>query len=250
MKRIFWDWLMSWLKLSEELVDRLLAEGYAPYVLFSGGRDSLATLHLVNKIALEKGVKVVAVHIDTTVMTPGNLKYVRETCRELNVTLKVLRPKEDFFSLVEKWGFPTATRRWCCYHLKIEPMTHFFKSIKKPKVVFDGIRREESPRRRNFPVVGWRKRFEALNCHPIFHWTKQNVLDYIKKFKLKENPLYKIFPRAADCWCTAFKTPEQFKQLKKHYPQFFKKFVEAEAKLKTGGSALFRQGRKIYLRDL
>lgn len=221
------------------------------FSLFSGGRDSLTTLHISKRISNLLGIKLKALHVDTTVSTPGNLDYVQETCRNLNVELVVLRPKYDFFTLVEKWGFPTATRRWCCYHLKIEPLKEFFKSINISNVlIVDGIRAEESWRRKNFPKLGYHRHFKCLNYHPIFEWTKKDVLEYIEHYGLKVNPLYKKLPRVSECWCTAFKTVKQFEILKRDYPELFQKFLEAEAKLKSGGSALFKNGRKFYLKEL
>jgi len=235
----------------KQLVAQLL-ERYKPLVLFSGGRDSLVALHLVKSVSDEVGKEVTAIHVDTTVSTPGNLEYVERICRNLEVKLVVLRPIKDFFCLAERWGFPTATRRWCCYHLKIEPIKRYLKEYGTPEteIIFDGIRASESSKRKSYPILGYHRHFKRLCCHPIFHWSSQDVKEYIKEHCLEENPLYQIFPRASECWCTAFKTVEQFRMLKKHFPELFSKFVEAESKLKTGGSALFRGGRRIYLRDL
>lgn len=223
------------------------------YVLFSGGRDSLVALHLAWRIRKALNIHLEAVHVDTTVSTPGNIDYVKTVCDKLGINLVLVRPKESFFELVERWGFPTATRRWCCYHLKIEPLKRYFMTcIQKGcrGLIVDGIRADESPRRRNFPRFGIHKHFKLPCYHPIFDWTKHDVIYYIEQHSLPDNPLYQILPRATECWCTALKTPKQFMLLKKYWPELFKKFVEAEAKLKTGGSALFRNGKRIYLRDL
>jgi len=134
--------------------------------------------------------------------------------------------------------------------LKIEPIKEYLRKVPDKKVVFDGIRAEESPKRRNYPEIGYHRHFKCQCCHVIFYWTSKDVKDYIEKYELKENPLYEVLPRASECWCTAFKTVNQFKALKKHFPELFIKFVEAESKLRTKGSALFKNGKKIYLRDL
>jgi 3'-phosphoadenosine 5'-phosphosulfate sulfotransferase (PAPS reductase)/FAD synthetase len=221
------------------------------YSLFSGGRDSLVVLHMSKTVSEHLGLKLMTLHVDTTVSTPGNLEYVKEVCNDLGVNLVVLRPEQDFFRLVKKWGFPTATRRWCCYHLKIAPLKVFFSGLDTSKALLvDGIRAEESWRRKEFPKLAWHKHFKCLNYHPIFEWTKKDVLRYIEEMDLKENPLYNKLPRVTECWCTAFKTVEQFKILKDNWPELFQKFVEAEASLKTKGSALFRNGKRIYLKDL
>jgi len=221
------------------------------YCLFSGGRDSLVALHISKKVSEHLAIPIEAVHVDTTISTPGNLQYVKNVCKELNVKLSVVKPKHDYFTYVERWGFPTATRRWCCYHLKIEPLKIYFKDRnRKNSLLIDGIRRDESTRRKEFPKIGFHRHFKIICYHPIFEWNKADITYYITTNSLKENPLYNIFPRATECWCPAFKTIKQFKMLKKYFPEFFHKLVEAEARLKSGGSALYKNGKKIYLRDL
>jgi len=229
-------------------LENLLAGFPHAYVLFSGGRDSLVALHIAKRACQSLDLELTAVHVDTTVSTPGNLDYVKDACKKLDIKLDVVRPKEDFFTLVKRWGFPTVTRRWCCYHLKIEPLKRYFKG--KEGIILDGMRMDESSRRKSFPKLGVHRHFKLLCYHPIFEWTHDDVLKYIKKYNLPENPLYKVLPRAAECWCTAFKTVKQFKTLKENWPELFNKFVEAEASLRCGGCALFRGGKKIYLREL
>jgi 3'-phosphoadenosine 5'-phosphosulfate sulfotransferase (PAPS reductase)/FAD synthetase len=237
------------LEAMEEL--KLLIRMYEPYVLFSGGRDSLVALHMTARAAKAVGKVAVAVHVDTTIATPGNVDYVAHVCERLGVRLEVVRPAEDYFALVRRWGFPTATRRWCCYHLKIEPLKSFILKAPDPKMVIDGIRREESPRRQGFLKIGYHRHFKCLNYHPILDWSITHVREYISTHNLQENPLYSLgFCRASECWCPVFKRLEQFKALKLHYPELFRRLVELEASLTTRGSTLFRNGKKVYLRDL
>ena len=223
------------------------------FVLFSGGRDSLVVLHMAHRVGRALELSVEAVHVDTTVSTPGNIDYVESVCKKFNVKLSVVKPELDFFALVERWGFPTATRRWCCYHLKIEPLKRYFMQVleqSRQGLIVDGIRAEESPRRRGFPKLGFHKHFRLPCYHPIFEWARRDVLNYIAWHSLPENPLYQKLPRATECWCTALKTTKQFVLLKQNWPKLFEKFVEAEARLKTRGSALFRSGKRVYLREL
>ena len=82
------------------------------YVMFSGGRDSLVALHMTWKIFPEK---TEALFINTSISTPGLIEYVKEITSSFNIPLHILQPKEDYFTLVEKKGFPTINYRWCKY---------------------------------------------------------------------------------------------------------------------------------------
>jgi len=220
------------------------------YVLFSGGRDSLVVLHLAYRVRKFLKVPIIAVYVSTTVATPGNLKYVKQVCNKYHIKLKVVKPYPNYFTLVKRWGFPTSHRRWCCYHLKIKPLKRYFGTQPRNGLIIDGIRRDESLKRHGFPKIDFHKHFKLLCYHPIFDWSKEDVLRYIEQHSLPENPLYQILPRAIDCWCTAFKSVKQFKLLKMYWPELFKKYVEAEAKLRSKGSALFKNGRRVYLSNL
>jgi len=124
---------------------------------------------------------------------------------------------------------------------------YFYRREDKQGLIVDGIRREESRRRKTFPKIGFHKHFKRLCYHPIFDWSKQDVLSYISQYSLPENPLYEKLPRASECRCTAFKTIKQFKILKENWPDLFMKLVEAESKLKPGRSALFKMERECIL---
>jgi phosphoadenosine phosphosulfate reductase len=244
---------MNFRKLEERTITeaRTILKGHDPYVLFSGGKDSLVSLHLCQRATIDMGSKLKAVYIDTTASIPDNLNYVKSICQSFQIDLEILRPDPGYFSLVEKWGFPTIQRRWCCYHLKIKPMKNYFLSQPSSRIVVDGLRADESQRRGQFPKIGFHRHFKCLCYHIIFNWTKKDVLRYISRHKLPLNPLYaKGFSRASECWCPVYKTVGQFLSLKKHYPEFFAELVMLESKLKSGGSALFKNGKRIYLRDL
>lgn len=116
-----------------------------PYVLFSGGRDSLVALHLTKKACSSIGIETKAIHIDTTVETPGNLEYVRDICTSMDIELFLVKPRLSYFEMVRRWGFPTMSRRWCKWRLKIRPTRRFIRSLAlKDLVLVDGLRSSES----------------------------------------------------------------------------------------------------------
>ena len=241
-------------ELVKEAVDEMkrVCSGFKRvYVMFSGGRDSLVVLDLAVRALGPDGFE--ALFIDTGISTPGLKEYVVEVCRDYNVKLNIVGPDYDFFDLVLKKGFPMIKYRWCKEYLKIKPLKKFVEKAKREYgdiVLVTGVRRDES----------WVKaRAEKIYHHlilgvkvyaPILEWTGELVKEYIKIYGLKENPLYWIYGKAFDCWCTVYKSPADFAILALLNPDFYMKFVEVESKLRSQGSALYYNGKKVYLKDI
>jgi len=199
------------------------------FVLFSGGKDSLATLALCQ----EKLGDVVALHADTTASLPENLDYIRDIClNHLVVPLVIVRPTTDYFTLAKRWGVPSVKARWCCYHLKIEPMKKFLKDF-HDKIIFDGIRREESRKRSQYGAYFYHKAFKAWVVHPIIDWTTKEVLRFLKDRGLPLNPIYAMGFRSPGCWCGVYKSRKEFERLRVVRPELFARLVEIENSLKT-----------------
>lgn len=234
-----------------EIEELLSANGASAYVLFSGGKDSLTALHLVIEACSRSHKSVVAIHADTTVGIPDNLDYVRRICHTLQVALVIVSPQIDYFSLAKRKGLPRFKARWCCGELKVKPLASYLSKLGNEKIVFDGIRGEESEIRSAMTKLSWHKRFSCPVFHPILDWTGSDVMNYLSTLDLPINPLYaKGFKRACECWCGVFKGVNEFRLLRDSYPAFFKKLVDLEASMRNGGSYLFQRGKRIYLRDL
>jgi 3'-phosphoadenosine 5'-phosphosulfate sulfotransferase (PAPS reductase)/FAD synthetase len=125
-------------KVSEALgLLREFCKSSAIVALFSGGKDSLVSLAL----SAQACNNVIAVHADTTAGIPDNTRYVEEVCRKLGVRLVIAKPRMDYFTLVEKWGFPRMKYRWCCRVLKVHPIREKLEELRselKNIIVADG----------------------------------------------------------------------------------------------------------------
>ena len=233
-----------------EQIARLIQHSQ-PFVLLSGGKDSLATLIYIKEIAEKTGKEVVAIHANTTVGLPCNIKYVKNICRLLKVKLAVVRPRTSYFELAQRWGLPRFRARWCCYTLKIGPVNDYLKPRQGNKIVFDGIRAEESKKRRELELIEYNEKLGCYTCHPLLYWVSQEVRAYLEKSGLPLNPAYKQgFRRATECWCGVFKDPKEFELLFVHYPSFFNRLLELEARQKSDFAYIYSGGKKVFLRDL
>lgn len=236
--------------MDNELWLELLTGANTVFVLFSGGKDSAAALAFTKECLLTNGdeTKLVALHVDTTVGLPQTEEFVKDFCRTVSISLEILRPKEDYFSLAKRWGVPRPRARWCCFHLKIEPLKNYLRHC-SDFVVVDGMRREESRKRRAYPFVYQHPHFGCV-VHPIIDWTAEEVDNFLRDRRLPINPAYELGFSSWECWCGVYKRKEEFVALKKTNPDFFMKLVELESQLASGFAYAFCDHKPLYLRDL
>ena len=95
---------------------------------YSGGKDSDVILELA-KMA---GIPFKAVYHSTTIDPPGTIRHVEENCVEIS------RPKDPFFRLMQKNGYPSRFARYCC---------RLLKERYDSDIVIQGIRASESKAR-------------------------------------------------------------------------------------------------------
>lgn len=220
------------------------------FVLFSGGKDSCAALAYSKKLIeeIEPKPSLVALHVDTTASLPSSEYFVEEFCKYLGVPLKILKPKVDYFTLVQKWGVPRPRARWCCFHLKIEPIKDYLKGSSN-YVVLDGMRREESRKRSAYSYTYIHPHF-GLVIHPIIEWTQEDIDTYLKSMNLPLNPAYELGFSSWECWCGVFKRKSEFEKLKEVDPEFFAKLVKLEASLTSGYAYAYFNNKPFYLCSL
>ncbi|MBA7471653.1 Phosphoadenosine phosphosulfate reductase [subsurface metagenome] len=232
----------------ESDIERLL-ESRKTFILFSGGKDSLATLAYLKDIAKRVNIDLTALYVDTTAGLPENTEYVKKVCRYLGVNLKVVRPQIDYFTLAKKWGIPSFGYRWCCRELKIKPIRKYLDSIKGPKVVFDGIRAAESNLRKQYIPIWYHPTFKCLSVSPIFYWSYYRVTSFINSNGIPKTLLHSL-GTSTECWCGAYKTEADFRKLYELNGNMFYKLVEIEEENKNRYTFIYKNGQKIPLRDL
>lgn len=144
---------------------------------YSGGKDSDVILQL----AKEAGINYRAIYKNTTIDPAGTINHAKEMGAE------ILQPKESFFELIKRKGFPTRRARFCCSELKE------YKVLDK---AIQGIRTSESAaraKRYQEPQVcrfyGSKKNHVQVFL-PILSWTDDDVSDFINDRKIKCHDLY------------------------------------------------------------
>jgi len=101
-------------------------------------------------------------------------------------------------------------RKECCYIRKIEPL---HRAIQGFEIWITGIRAEQSANREDMENIEWDAANNIIKIHPLFHWTLEEVENFLKKNGIPYNPLHdKGFPSIGCQPCTrAIREGEDFR---------------------------------------
>lgn len=186
------------------------SDGY--YAAYSGGKDSTVILDLVRR----SGVKYDAHYNVTTVDPPELVQFIRT---QPDVIFDL--PEISMRNLIIKKGFPpTILARYCCAYLK--------EHGGDGRRVVTGVRAAESAKRRR------RQQFESCfkdgsksYLHIIFHWSTEEVWEYIKSRNLQYCSLYNEGWDRLGCICCPFGRQKRQLRDAERWPNFKKLYINA-----------------------
>ena len=140
------------------------------YVAFSGGKDSLVLLDLVQRALPHNEFKVV--FGDTSMEMSDTYETIKKAKKRWN-TLDFIIAKSHL-DAKESWkifGPQSRTQRWCCSVYKSAPSLLKLKELtgkKSSELVFDGVRGEESDIRETYSLISeGNKHATQTNYHAI-----------------------------------------------------------------------------------
>jgi phosphoadenosine phosphosulfate reductase len=167
------------------------------YVAFSGGKDSVVALDLVQRALPHNKFKVL--FGDTGMEFPDTyeeMEKIESECK--NQKIKFLRAKSNM-SIDESWGSfgpPAVTLRWCCSVHKSAPqilkLREYTGDPNFKGMAFTGIRGDESVSRSKYDDINYGKKIRAqYSFHPILDWNSAELFSYIYQENLPLNKAYK-----------------------------------------------------------
>ncbi|MGQ4871757.1 MAG: phosphoadenosine phosphosulfate reductase family protein [Candidatus Thorarchaeota archaeon] len=180
-------------------------------VSFSGGKDSLVALDLAYRVGIRR-----AVFCDTTIEFDETIHYVEDVARFYGISIDVVKPPLDFFTLMEHVTAPSRRQRWCCEVFKFGPLSKW--ALENEVVAFvTGLRKEESHGRTSYSMIDRNPIMPVLQINPLLEWSEEMVWSYIRQYNLPVNPLYQYFSRVG-CWCCPYKTSSEWEMIRRVFP--------------------------------
>lgn len=175
------------------------------YVAFSGGKDSIVTLDIVQRTLPHNAFKVL--FGDTGMEFPdtyNTVEAVETICREKGI--EFIRAASDY-TPDESWklfGPPASVTRWCCGVHKTSPQILSLREVTGKTnftgMAFIGVRASESISRSNYDYVSLGEKHKGqYSCNPILEWNSAELYLYIYTENLYLNEAYKKGNRRAGC---------------------------------------------------
>lgn len=193
---------------------------------YSGGKDSLVTLHLVSlafgpESGDEKDFEIV--FADTGLEFTETLDNVKEIVGIYGKTLRETSAGNAFWEGFEIHGPPSVDNRWCTQSCKLMPITTVIEINYADDggcLTFIGQRRYESTARAKSQRI-WKSPSVRgqIGAAPIQEWTALHVWLYIFDKNLHYNPLYGKGLDRIGCWLCPAASLADFENLKTTHPE-------------------------------
>jgi phosphoadenosine phosphosulfate reductase len=186
----------------DALIDRLLEENKgAPCITCSFQAEDMIVVDLLRK----RLPKIPVLFLDTGYHFSETYAYRDRMTKAWNLNLQNLAAKQSVAEQEAQFGILNQTDPGrCCQLRKVEPL---FSALENFDVWFTGLRREQSPTRKNLKVVEHHQLPSGkmlLKISPLAAWTWDQVWNYTGQHAIDHLPLYDFGYPSIGCEpCTA-----------------------------------------------
>ena len=190
-------------------------------VSYSGGKDSLAVLQLVDDSLDDYDI----MFADTGLEFPETLENVRQVAEYYGKKLRIASAGDSFWNSISIFGPPTMDTRWCCKICKLGPITRLIDdNYEGGCLSFIGQRQYESHARSISKTV-WKNPWvgNQVGASPIQEWTALHIWLYLFRTGAPYNPAYEKGYDRMGCWLCPSSSLADFFQLEESHPELAKK---------------------------
>jgi 3'-phosphoadenosine 5'-phosphosulfate sulfotransferase (PAPS reductase)/FAD synthetase len=200
------------------------------YCGMSGGKDSTATaLWCIH----ESGYPLDSLRFsfcDTHNESPLTYQYMRDLSDRFVAwgapAIVTLEPERGFYDLAKhKTRFPSAKARFCTQELKVIPTRKDIERLFQlghEVLLHSGVRRDESAGRRNLPQRDKNTLATGFPCEvfrPFIDATSRDVFEYLRRFDVEPNPLYKHGARRVGCFPCVMSRKREIAMIADKFPE-------------------------------
>lgn len=236
--------------------------------MFSGGKDSLATLLWAKDNLSDFEI----VFCDTGWEHELTYQHIKDVAAQIGQEIKVIKSsKYDGFAdmALKKGRFPSTKTRFCTEELKVKPSIDYVLSLEEDVVIYQGIRAEESASRRAMSpkdeyfkfyfepygkdkkgkdkyhsyrkkeIKAWCDRYSADVVRPIHKWSGEQVIEFILSKGYTPNPLYYKGMKRVGCFPCIMCTHSEIKGIVSGFPKTLELLKELEAQPELSNSSFF-----------
>ncbi|BCB03812.1 phosphoadenylyl-sulfate reductase [Bacillus sp. KH172YL63] len=176
-------------------------EEYGGEVVYacSFGIEGIVLIDLISKV--EPHAKIV--FLDTGVHFKETYEVIEKVRKRYpGIDIQMKKPELTLKEQAEVHGEKLWERNpnQCCQIRKLDPLK---ESLSEGKAWISGLRREQSPTRRNVEFINKDEKFQSIKICPLIHWTWKDIWRYAHKQNLTYNALHdQGYPSIGCSHCT------------------------------------------------
>lgn len=171
----------------EALLERILGE-YGRDAALSCSFGGTSGMVLVDMAAhITRDIRILT--LDTDFLFAETYALIERVEQRYGVTVERVKTSVTPEDQAARYG----ERLWerdpdlCCRIRKVEPMREATNGL---GAWITGIRRDQSPTRRDTPAVKWDEKFGLVKVNPLVGWTEKEVWAYLMAHDVPYNPLH------------------------------------------------------------